>query len=147
MLLEGNLPLYQAELWLLCRERRWFWVFLKHLLLRETVTVASQKTDLVSHSHLCTISLALLKMRAIQFIFSSFSSCPSSQNCHEGILLSCLLEPLSPLAFFPSILCVFCFLYMFSFGLFPHFFQTSLLLLRCQNREDAVFCNTEELLS
>lgn len=30
---------------------------------------------------------------------------------------------------------------------FPHFFQTSLLLLRCQSREDAVFYNTEKLLS
>lgn len=140
MLLEGNLPLCGAELQLLCREQGWFWVFIKHLLLRETVTAANQKSDLVSHSHLCTISLALLKMRAIQFILSSFPSCPSSQNCREGIFLTCLLQPLSPLAFFfLAFFCVFCFVYMFSFELFPHFFQTSLLLLRCRSREDAVF--------
>lgn len=139
MLLEGNLPLCGAELQLLCREQGWFWVFIKHLLLRETVTAANQKSDLVSHSHLCTISLALLKMRAIQFIFSSFPSCPSSQNCREGIFLTCLLEPLSPLAFFSwhffvfSVLCI-CFPLNCSL-----IFSTSLLLLRCWSREDAVF--------
>lgn len=77
MLLEGNIPLYGTELWLLCREQGWFWVFIKHLLLRETVTATSEKTDLVSHSQLCTISLALLKMRAVhilQFLFPSLFS-------------------------------------------------------------------------
>lgn len=104
MLLEGNLRLHRG--WAVAALQRAGMVLGVH----QTPTAERDsnwgQSDLVSCSHLCTISLALLKMRAIQFIFSSFSSCPSSQNCHEGILLSCLLESLSPLVFFLAF-CVF----------------------------------------
>lgn len=61
------------------------------------------------------ISLALLKMRTIQLIFSSFSLCPSSpQNSHRSNLLPCPLESPSALFFLSGNLCIFCFLWMFS---------------------------------